>query len=301
MKRIGYRSQRTLATTAEVSGRGFITGARSRVRFEPAPADTGIVFVRHDLPGRPSIPARVENVTGTRRRTTLGELPEQVTLVEHVLAALAGLRIDNCYVELDAPEPPGLDGSARGFVDALTTAGVVRQPARREIWTVRRPQIVGRDGATLAIHPIREWDHPTLKITYTLDYGLGSPIPPQSRTCMADPGTFRKDIASCRTFLLDSEAKALQAEGIGCHLGPSELLVFSRTGRGKPYENSLRYADEPCRHKVLDIIGDLALCGVDLVGHVVAYRSGHPLNVELARRLAVAVVESVECSRNAAA
>ncbi len=116
MRRIGYRHQRTLATAAEVRGVGFVTAAMVRLRFHPAPPDTGVVFVRADLPGRPATLARADRVTGTNRRTTLGPPDAGVTLAEHVLATLAGLRVDNCVVELDGPEPPGLDGSAYGFL-----------------------------------------------------------------------------------------------------------------------------------------------------------------------------------------
>src|SRR5262245_9213697 len=114
--RHSQRSQRTIVHPVEVTGVGFLTGADVQLRFCPAPPDTGLVFVRTDLDPRPYIPARSDWVTDTHRRTTLGHLPAQVGLVEHVLASLAGLRIDNCYIELDAPEPPGLDGSASGFV-----------------------------------------------------------------------------------------------------------------------------------------------------------------------------------------
>jgi UDP-3-O-acyl-N-acetylglucosamine deacetylase len=203
-----------------------------------------------------------------------------VTLVEHVLAALAGLRIDNCVVELDAPEPPGLDGSARRFTDALCAASAVIQPARRPVYTVETAVVVSAPGATLALHPAdgrRE-----LTVSYQLDYGPGAPIAPQRHTNTITPTRFAADLAGCRTFLLELEAAALQQQGIGRHMTPADLLVFSRRG---PIANRLRYADEPARHKVLDLVGDLALFGADLAGHVVAHRSGHPLNVELVRRL----------------
>src|SRR5439155_8766482 len=119
------------ARAAEVQGIGFLTGEMVRLRFQPAPPSTGVVFLRTDLRTKPRIPAHIDNVIGTQRRTTLGHGPAQVGLVEHVLASLAGMRIDNCFVELNAPEPPGLDGSARQFVDALKWAGTVVQPGRR--------------------------------------------------------------------------------------------------------------------------------------------------------------------------
>src|SRR5690349_22178927 len=153
VRRFSYRYQRTIARPAEVWGVGFLTGATVRLRFVPAPPSSGVVFVRTDLRPRLHLAAHIDNVTGTQRRTTLGHPPGQVGLVEHVLAALAGLRIDNCQVELNAPEPPGLDGSARDFVTALLDAGIRRQGVRRPILGVEHSVVLTARGATLAIHP----------------------------------------------------------------------------------------------------------------------------------------------------
>lgn len=273
------RRQRTLARPAEVRGVGMVTGKHVRLRFCPATPDSGVAFLRTDLPGATPIPARVDSVTGTARRTTLGTGPNQVTLVEHVLAALAGMRVDNCLVEIDGPEPPGLDGSSEGYADTLQAIGTVLQAPRRARLTLTEPVTVTRDGATLSIYP-RPGDD--LLVSYLLDYGPGSPIAPQSLTQLINPDRFRQELARCRTFVLEQEALELQRQGVGRHLKPSELLVFGPKGL---IDNRLRFPDEPARHKILDLVGDLALCGFDLVGHVVAYRSGHPLNVELARAL----------------
>jgi UDP-3-O-acyl N-acetylglucosamine deacetylase len=277
--RHGERWQRTISESAEVHGLGFLTGAMVRLRFLPAPTSTGVVFVRTDLRPRVYVPARLDMVSGTQRRTTLGNPPEQVGLVEHVLAALSGLRIDNCYVELNAPEPPGLDGSARRFVDALSRARPVIQPARREIAAVAAPVIVSDKGATLTLHPPKNDE---LRISYLLDYGKNSPIGWQIHTETITPDRFAGDVASCRTFILEAEAVELRKQGLGTRTTAADLLVFGRHG---PIDNELRFANEPARHKILDILGDLSLLGCDLRGHVVAYRSGHPLNVELIRCL----------------
>jgi UDP-3-O-acyl N-acetylglucosamine deacetylase len=261
-------------------GVGYLTGASVRLRFAPAPPHTGVVFLRVDLGPAARIPARVEHVTGTQRRTTLGHPPVSVSLVEHVLAALAGLRIDNCFVELNAPEPPGLDGSAQRFVDCLQIAGARLQPARRAAWTVERPLVVSQQGATLTLHPA-EGDE--LQISYLLDYGPFSALGQQLHTELVTPEAFANNLAGCRTFLLEEEALAFQRQGLGPRTQVTDLLVFGAHG---PIHNHLRYADEPARHKVLDLIGDLSLLGHDVRGHVVAYRSGHPLNVELVRALA---------------
>jgi UDP-3-O-acyl-N-acetylglucosamine deacetylase len=218
-------------------------------------------------------------VTGTQRRTTLGHAPAQVALVEHVLAALAGLRIDNCIIELNGPEPPGLDGSAHRFVETLHEAGTVLQAARRSAWCVETPVIVNQQGASLALYPPMEDE---LRISYTLDYGLQSPIDRQLFTAFITPESFANEIADCRTFLLEAEATELRRQGLGSRITAADLLVFGKHG---PIDNALRCANEPARHKVLDLIGDLSLFGEDLRGHVVAYRSGHPLNIELVREL----------------
>lgn len=284
MRVISYRHQRTLAAPAEVRGVGFISGAEVRAKFLPAPADAGIVFRRTDLPGFPAVPAKAANVTGTQRRTTIGP-PPGITLVEHLLAALAGLRVDNCTIELDGPEPPGLDGSAMGFVEAVLGAGVVLQNSHRPTWGTATPVVLSSGGATIALHPA---DAPGLRISYILDYGMTAPIPRQTHTLDFLPENFVREVASCRTFLTESEARALKAQGIGPHVTPADVLVFGPRG---PIDNRLRFADEPARHKVLDLAGDLALCGFDLAGHIVAYRSGHALNAELARQI-TALAES---------
>lgn len=281
MKRIHHRWQQTIARPAEVQGIGYVTGRHVRLRFRPAPASTGVVFVRTDLGPHACVSACVEEVSGTARRTTLGQPPVHVGLVEHVLAALSGLRIDNCYVELDAPEPPGLDGSAQGFVNALLNAGTAIQTERRAIWTVDRPVFYAAPEATITLHPL---DTPELRVSYLLDYGIDSPIPWQMCTQTITPGSFVTEIAPCRTFVTEKEALALKSQGLGSRSAVTDLLVFGARG---PIQNRVRFANEPARHKILDILGDLSLIGCDLRGHVVAYRSGHPHNVALVRLLSL--------------
>ena len=288
MRRHSYRYQRTLARQTELTGVGLLTGATVRLRFRPAPPSTGVVFVRTDLRPVQQIPARVYQVTATQRRTTLGQAQAQVALVEHVLAALAGLRIDNCFVELNAPEPPGVDGSARPFVEALQQAGVVLQPARRTIWCVDSPVSVATDNATLTLHP-DPCDQ--LIITYLLDYGPGSPIGRQTHTERITPQNFANELAGCRTFILESEVLELRRQGLGMRTTAADLLVFGAHG---PVDNQLRYANEPARHKVLDVVGDVSLLNHDVRGHLIAYRSGHQLNIELVNAL-MRRIDSTAC------
>jgi UDP-3-O-acyl N-acetylglucosamine deacetylase len=288
------RGQQTIARPAELKGIGFVTGKEVHLRFRPAPPGTGIVFVRTDLGPHACVAACVDNVTGTARRTTLGKAPIQVSLVEHVLATLGGLHIDNCYVELDAPEPPGLDGSAQAMVRALWHAGTVAQPERRPIWTVTEPVIHSVGGATIAIHPLPS---PELRVSYLLDYGSESPIPWQMCTQTINPGTFATQVAPCRTFITEEEGKMLRAQGLGSRTTTRDLLVFGPKG---PVDNRTRFANEPARHKILDILGDLSLIGVDLRGHVVAHRSGHEHNVALVRLLSLQMQPVLPRQRRAA-
>lgn len=289
MRVIGYRSQRTLAAPAELSGVGLITGTRVRVRFTPAPENRGIVFRRIDLPGSPAVLAHPSAITNTNRRTTLGPATTGVSLTEHVLSALAGLRIDNCIIELDSLEPPGLDGSAGAFCDILLEAGAVLQSGRRPIYGSAAPIRVSAADAVIQLHPA---DEPGLRVSYILDYGLNSPIPRQMHTLDVTPESYANALARCRTFCTEAEARAMKAIGLAPHLDFADTLVFGARG---PINNALRHADEPARHKALDLIGDLALCGFDLAGHLVAYRSGHTLNAEMSKRL-VAEVEGVRAA-----
>jgi UDP-3-O-[3-hydroxymyristoyl] N-acetylglucosamine deacetylase / 3-hydroxyacyl-[acyl-carrier-protein] dehydratase len=272
------RSQRTIAREAGVRGVGFLKGSDVQVRFLPAAPDAGVVFVRADLPGRPAVAARIEHVVPRPRRTTLQDGAATVEMVEHVLAALAGLQIDNCTVELDAAETPGCDGSSQAFVEALTAAGIEAQDRPRAALVIGRPLTV-RDGpATLTAHPGDDG----LVLSYHLDYGRHTPIGSQSLFLNLSPDAFRAELAPSRTFLLEEEAVALRRQGIGARTTEADLLIFGPDGvRG----NRLRYPDECVRHKILDMVGDLALLGRDLVGHVVAHRSGHQLNAELVRGL----------------
>ena len=279
MIKLGYRQQRTIARPVEVQGTGYITGKKVSLRFRPAPENTGVIFVRVDLGPQACIAAHYDNVIGTNRRTTLGDGPLQVGLVEHVLAALGGMRIDNCYLELDAPEPPGMDGSSQAFLEALQDAGTVQQKERRAIWGVRESVYVRQGDATLALHPPEKLE---LRASYLLDYGQQSPIHPQIFTSDITPETFANQIAPCRTFLLEEEARQLKQQGLGSRTQYKDLLVFGPQG---PIDNRLRFANEPARHKVLDMLGDLFLLGQDLCGHLVAYRSGHPANFELVQAL----------------
>ncbi len=285
MKR-ATRPERTIVRAAEVRGVGFFHGADVMIRFHPADPGTGIVFARSDLPGKPTVPARAEAIVPAERRTCIRRGAASVEMIEHVMAALAGLQIDNCLIEIDAGECPGGDGSSRLFVEALDRAGIVDQDRARLAIVLEEAVSVRDRGAVLTAHP----DPSGLTLSYHLDYGSDATIPAQSFSLDLSAESFRAEIASSRTFLLDSEADALRAAGVGRRASPADLLIFGREGI---LGNTLRYPDECARHKVLDLVGDLALLGFDLHGKVVAHRSGHQTNHALVRRLLAQAAETV--------
>lgn len=249
------------------------------VEFRPAAAGTGIVFVRADLDGCPRIPASIAHLEPTPRRTNLRYGDATVEMIEHVMAALHGLQIDNCEVWVDQPEMPGLDGSSLELVVALDAAGRVDQPVRRGRCAVREPVRLGTDDCWIEARPCCSG---RLVLQYELDYGPDNPIGRQRLEMVLSPEIFRREIAPCRTFTFQAEAEALLKKGLGSRVTYGDLLVFGPDG---PIGNTLRFPDECVRHKLLDMIGDLALAGCDLAGRFTAYRSGHQLNAELVQTL----------------
>ncbi|AMV39756.1 3-hydroxyacyl-ACP dehydratase FabZ [Planctomyces sp. SH-PL62] len=284
---IAKRPQRTLAREAVLSGVGFFHGADVNLRFLPAEPDSGIRFVRTDLPGRPGVAARIDQVVPTQRRTAVQDGAAKVEMIEHVMAAFAGMQVDNCTIEIDAPELPGLDGSSRGYVEMIDEAGVVEQARPRQALSLERSVVVREGDAVLAAHPNSAEG---LTLSYHLDYGQASPIGNQSVLLAVAPDIFRREISPCRTFLLEQEAKALRAAGIGLRASEADVLLFGPDG---VVGNALRFPDECARHKVLDMVGDLALLGMDLHAFVVAHRSGHHTNALLVRKL----IQSIEKDR----
>lgn len=272
--------QTTLAGEAEVRGVGFVTGADVTLRLRPAAANEGLVFVRTDLPDRPRVPARIEKVVDRRLRTTIAEGPAVVEMTEHVLAALAGLGVDNCLLELDAAETPGMDGSAAAFVRAVDEAGVATLDAPRRPFASSKPCHESAGDSLIALHPAAR---ARLDVTYNLDYSSNPGIGRQSLMVRITPEVFREEIAPARTFIQERDAEALR-RAVGDRVTPRDLLVFRDDG--SVLDNRLRFADECVRHKILDVVGDLALLGRPVQGHVLAHKSGHLLNQALCRRLA---------------
>ncbi|MEX0642418.1 MAG: UDP-3-O-acyl-N-acetylglucosamine deacetylase [Pirellulales bacterium] len=273
------RRQRTLARPVGVTGFGYYSGRDVRVEFWPALESAGITFMRHDLGPTARIPADPSLRIDVPRRTTLESNGARVEMVEHVLAALAGLGVDNCEVWVDAPEMPGCDGSARLFVEAIDAAGIVEQRSPVRQIVVERSLHVGGGDSWVEAQPPR---CAGLSVSYELDFGAGNAIGRQTYALDITPDSFRRQLAPCRTFIPQEAAQAMVAQGIGQRVTPQDLLIFGEHG---PIENTLRFPDECVRHKILDMVGDLALTGCEIIGHVVGYRCGHALHAELARSL----------------
>lgn len=276
-----HRRQRTIEQRAVVSGRGLFSGNQVKLELLPAPEFHGIVFQRIDVTEPVRIPARIDYVVPETRRTVLARNGVRVEVVEHVLAALAGLQIDNCLVRLNAPECPNGDGSARCFVDALLGAMPVAQSAvvpRLEVdWCIAVDD--PSSDARLTAQPAVDGG---FRIEYALNHPSGV-IPPRTLEVAITPESFLREIASARTFVLESEVAALRAHGLGLTTTTGDLLVFDAAGR--PIDNPLRMPDECVRHKILDCIGDFALAAADLSGTFRAERTGHRHNHELIRRI----------------
>ncbi len=274
-------NQQTIKAEAEVSGLGLFSSVEARLRFRPSEANTGIVFVRTDLPNPARISATAANLTPNQdRRTSIHDGTVSINTIEHVLAAVNGLGIDNVLIELDAEEVPGGDSSARPFTDALVAAGTEQQEADKKVFVIDTPIAVSHGEAMIAALP-GEGDY--LDILFDLDYSsLSKSVGRQVLAFRLYEDDFAASIAPARSFLLEDEARAFQAKGWGKHLTAKDFLVMGPDG---PVDNELRFADEHVRHKIADLVGDLALLGRSLRGRIVAYRSGHSLNHQLVRKL----------------
>jgi UDP-3-O-acyl-N-acetylglucosamine deacetylase len=200
-------------------------------------------------------------------------------MVEHVLAALHGLRIDNCEIGTDQPEMPGFDGSSQMFVDALSEAGVIAQPAKRSVRVVTEAFRLGNDQSFMIVSTNRRG---TCEFQYTLIPETNYPLSMQQCRIELSPEQFRSELAQTRTFIAQHEADALLAQGLCKRVSPQHVLVLTESG---PLENSFRYENECARHKTLDMVGDFMLLGYDLVGTFESVRGGHALNAECVRQL----------------
>ena len=245
------------------------------LKFQPADENTGIVFRRTDLQGSPRVEARIINRVSGPRRTTLVKDGCSVEMVEHVLSALAGLKIDNCEILVDRAEMPGMDGSSLSFVNALKQAGTVQQDADRRITRVTESVRVGNAHSWIQIEP-SESDR--YELCFQMDYPTCASVGQQTYTSVMNVQQYCSSIAPARTFVLENEAEQLRRQGLGARVTYKDILIFNDQG---PIENQLRFDDECARHKVLDMVGDFSLIGTDIIGKFTAYKSGHRLNSQV--------------------
>jgi UDP-3-O-[3-hydroxymyristoyl] N-acetylglucosamine deacetylase/3-hydroxyacyl-[acyl-carrier-protein] dehydratase len=268
--------QRTLSRPVSVKGNALHTGEAVSLTLKPAPANHGIVFVRTDLSGLPEIKPRVDSVTDLVRATTIQSGHVKIHTVEHVLSALSGCGIDNAIVEMNASEPPILDGSARPFVNMIIEGEPVEQEKEREYYVLDAPVSVARGNSSIIALP-----HDGLKISCTSADDRG--IHTQHLSLSIDPETFISQIAPARTFTIYEDIEELLKLGKirGGSLDSAIVIKGDKIMSKEP----LRFKDEFVRHKILDIIGDISLLGMPLRAHIVATRPGHAINAELTKAL----------------
>ncbi|MCJ2543128.1 UDP-3-O-acyl-N-acetylglucosamine deacetylase [Thermostichus vulcanus] len=273
--------QHTLASSISLEGIGLHTGLSVRCTLHPAPVDTGRVFVRVDQPGSPIIPAQLGSLAPAHLSTLLqntcpeGSEGSQVQTVEHLLAALYTLGIDNCRIEVDGPELPILDGSALPFVEAIAQAGILAQDQPTLLGVIKEPVTVWVGESFVSAVP-----HPVARFTYGIDFA-NSPIGQQWLSWTASAADFVESIAPARTFTRQQDVELARQRGLIKGGSLENAIVCTET----EWLGPLRYADEPVRHKLIDLLGDLSLLGYRLQGHIVAYKAGHTLHHRLSEQL----------------
>ena len=298
------RKQQTISRSASCKEIGLHTGVESTITFKPAPEDYGIRFVRTDIKNCPEIKADIDHVVDISRGTTIEEKKVKINTVEHALAAVSGLRIDNVLIELTSKEPPVMDGSAKDFVEALLTSGIINQEHDRNVLEIRRAVNYTDPYRDIDIHVIPS---DRFRVTFMVEYPLPS-LGTQYEAIYNMAEDFAVEVAPARTFCFLSEVEMLKENGLikGGSLDNAVVLIDKLLDRSEINrlrdlfgieENIitgangilngriLRFRNEPVRHKTLDLIGDLALLGIPIKGHVTAARAGHASNVEFVKTL----------------
>jgi UDP-3-O-[3-hydroxymyristoyl] N-acetylglucosamine deacetylase len=263
--------QTTLAHTASIDGVGIHTGQSVNLRLLPAPPDTGIRFRRTDAGGI-EIPATPSRVTSLELATTLGRDDVSVSTVEHLMAALYMARVDNLIIEIDGPEIPILDGSSLPYCRLLEAAGLQTQDALRRIMVITQPLERAVGDKWIRVSP-----YPGLRVSYGLDYTLPA-IGRQTVDLTVDFDGFLSELAGARTFALETDVQRLHRHGLGLGGRADNCVVFDDRG---PINTKLRFANEPVRHKALDLIGDVALIGAPIWGHFEVEKGGHLLHFKM--------------------
>ena len=268
--------QTTLAAEASYTGIGLHSGREVHMVLKPAPADTGLVFVRMDLEGQPQIHATASNVTSTMRATTVEENGCKVFTIEHLMSAFHALRIDNCYIEIDAEEPPVADGSSLAFFQKMKDAGVKELAAERKEIVIDKVYRIDDEERNRFVM-VLPYDGFRVSFTSVNPHKL---IGVQYENFEISPDIYEREIAPARTIAYEQEIEALRNMGLGLGGTLESVIVYNDEG----WLNPLHFEDELVRHKILDVIGDLRLAG-PIRGHVIAVASGHALNTNLAKKL----------------
>ena len=271
--------QKTIKNPVTLAGVGLHTGKMVEITIKPAAANEGVTFVRIDLPGKPQVKVVAANAVMDEQVTRCTAIEFQgvrIYTIEHLMAALSGLGVDNVTVEINAQEVPGMDGSSLEFVKALGQAGIVDQEADKQVFVIQEPITIANKNSTIVIVP-----HEQFNISYTLDYDHPL-LRSQYYSQLIDASSFAKELAPARTFCLESEVNEIKAHGLAKGANYKNTLVMADQG---PVLNTLRYPDECVRHKVLDIVGDLFLLGYTVKGAVYATKSGHALNRALVKKI----------------
>ena len=269
------QKQNTLAHVVEINGIGLHSGAAVNLKIIPGEADSGIIFVRKDLPGSPKIHAVAENVTSVLRATTIEENGIKVFTIEHLMSALNISEIDNCIVELDAEEPPVINGNSEDFFQAIKSAGIVEQEKmRREIKITKNYRADGDGGKFVVALP-----YDGFRISFT-SVNPHPAVGIQFEDFEITPAIYEKEIAPARTIAYEKEIEQLRKMGLGLGGTIENVIVYNDEG----WLNELKFKDELVRHKILDLIGDIRLAGF-VKCHLIAFNSGHALNTQLAKKI----------------
>lgn len=274
-------NQTTINRKASVIGTSITGGTEAKVSFYPAPPDAGIVFIRSDLPGRPEVKCSFEKAKVEYRWTSLAERDVRIEHTEHALAAISGLGLDNVFIELEQPSLPVTpDYSSKEFTRALAAAGIVEQSSKKKIIKIHKPIIVYQSEILEDMEYekfLMALPYDGFKLTYVLDYPK-LPWLSQISEMNVTPQTFVKELADARSYIIESELE--EVVNLTGKVSSNVLVVKSKTERVE-----WLWPNEPARHKALDLLGDLSLLGKKVQGHVIGFRSGHRLNLELCKKI----------------
>ena len=269
--------QKTIKKEICFSGVALQTGKEVNVTCKRAECDEGIIFIREDLPGSNALKIKEAIFSSeNERRSTIGFGKEGVQTVEHFLAALWALEVDNLIIKVDSEELPGLDGSSAKFFDIINSAGICEQEKERKMIIIDEEIIIEEEGKRIQIKPSDKFE-----VSYTIDYNIDC-VTSETVNLTIDKEVFRKEIAPARTFCLKAEAEALLKAGLGRGANYENTLVLEKTG---PIGTKMRFQNEPVRHKILDLVGDLYMLGIPIIGKVEAIKTGHRMNLKLVKAI----------------